>query len=322
MNIRNGLWALLLVSVVALGNDSTGYVGIGGISYIKNPHISMQSEDLYISQEKIQVAYQFKNLTNRDITETILFPLPAIPTGVDGDFADVEGMLNSFQIKVNGKAIKPKRHLSVFFSPYQQTGNKSIDVTAELAACGVSEKKLLNIWLLHENQIDDQIAACSNPTIQRLIKKYEDSEFTWEIKVTYSWVQTFKANAITHVEHRYQPLVGGGIPNKPSMASVARGELKRFCLDRNFVQKLNDRTKGSDSPLILTRELSYILTTGANWAKPIGRFTLTIERKPHELVSLCWDKSLKKINATQFRAVKTHFVPKRDLDILFVPLSE
>lgn len=55
------------------------------------------------------------------------------------------------------------------------------------------------------------------------------------------------------------------------------------------------------------------LTAGANRAEPIrSRFTLTIERDPNELVSLCWDKSLKKVGANQFRTVKHHFTPTRD----------
>ena len=66
-----------LFPLIIYANDSTGYVSTGGIKYIKNKNIAMESEDLYISQEKIDVTYQFRNLANRDITETILFPLPA-----------------------------------------------------------------------------------------------------------------------------------------------------------------------------------------------------------------------------------------------------
>ncbi|MCO6504356.1 MAG: DUF4424 family protein [Snodgrassella sp.] len=306
-------FGIVFFSFVATANDSTGYASTGGINYIKNHHISMETEDLYISKDKINVAYQFKNLTNRDITETILFPFPALD-GMDGDFADTEGLLNSFQVKVNGKAIKPKRHVNIFFPPKNKAGSKPIDVTVALAACGVSEKLLLNSWKLNDD-ISEKIAVCPNQELQKLLKYYDDWESEWKIQITYSWQQTFKANAITRVEHHYRPLVGGGINTIQDL----NGQLKKnFCIDKNFTQKvfrLHD--KADRTPLILTRELSYILTTGANWAKPIGRFTLTIERKPNEVVSLCWDKSLKKINATQFRAVKTNFIPQHDIDIVF-----
>jgi len=64
--------------------------------------------------------------------------------------------------------------------------------------------------------------------------------------------------------------------------------------------------------------LSYILTTGANWAKPIADFKLTVERDAGELVSFCWDGEVKKISPTRFEMRKKNFLPKRDLDLIFV----
>ena len=302
-----------LFPLITYANDSTGYVSTGGIKYIKNKNIAMESEDLYISEKKIDVAYQFRNLTNRDITETILFPLPAFGGNEhDGEFADVEALFNSFRVKVNGYAIRPTRHVNIVF-PQNEAGNKFTDITSILAKCGVSEKLLLDSWTqkIESTVVNEKIAACSNQTLQKLLNSYGNWENNWLVKVTYSWQQTFKAHSVTRVEHHYQPLVGGGF-------DVMQG-LSRFCTDKNFNQKLSSlRKKNGNPPLFLTRELSYVLTTGANWAKPIGKFTLTIERKPNELVSLCWDKSLKKISATQFRAVKTNFIPKKDIDVVFI----
>lgn len=65
-------WIILfgLLSIQqAFANDSAGYVATGGVQYVKNPNIAMQTEDLLISQKKVQVDYQFKNLTDHPITE-------------------------------------------------------------------------------------------------------------------------------------------------------------------------------------------------------------------------------------------------------------
>jgi hypothetical protein len=48
----------LLAITTAQANDSTGYIGTGGVEYLKNKNISMHSEDLYISKEKIRVNYE------------------------------------------------------------------------------------------------------------------------------------------------------------------------------------------------------------------------------------------------------------------------
>ena len=47
--------AVLLAMTTAQANDSTGYVGTGGVEYLKNKNISMHSEDLYISKDEIRI---------------------------------------------------------------------------------------------------------------------------------------------------------------------------------------------------------------------------------------------------------------------------
>ena len=64
--------------------------------------------------------------------------------------------------------------------------------------------------------------------------------------------------------------------------------------------------------------LSYILKTGANWAKSIEDFNVTIERDADELLSLCWDGKVKKVSATQFQIKEKNFKPKQDLNLIFI----
>ena len=105
---------LSVISMSTLANDSTGYVATGGVQYLKNKDVQMLSEDLLISKKIIQVDYQFKNLSPRDITETILFPLPKIENFFESDFADTERLLKSFKVQINGKSIQPDMHVRKF----------------------------------------------------------------------------------------------------------------------------------------------------------------------------------------------------------------
>lgn len=88
----------------------------------------------------------------------------------------------------------------------------------------------------------------------------------------------------------------------------------QFCMDGNFKKAL----KKSDAEHSPYHALSYILTTGANWVKPIENFKLTIERDKSELVSFCWKGKVNKISPTQFQMVEKNFIPKQDLDVIFV----
>lgn len=309
-NILLACSILLQISTYSLANDSTGYVGTGGVAYLKNSHITMQSEDLFISKKLIKVDYLYKNLSPKDVTETILFPLPRIDNFFEADFAHTEQLLNSFKIIVDGKNIKPEMHVRTFI----QKDEKSplIDATDVFKQCGFTKTEMLNPWVRNNDNSAyyvDKLKQCKQPKMQKILADFkQDDEIPWSSQVIYSWKQTFKANASTKIQHQYQPLVGGSVALYPDEYN------QNFCMDAQFKQGLK-KARAENSPF---NALSYILTTGANWAKPIENFKLTIERDKNELVSFCWNGKVEKISPTQFQMSKHNFVPKQDLDIIFV----
>ena len=309
---RTILLPLLIAAAAAQANDSTGFVETGGIQYLKNPHIEMQSEDLYISQKQIRVAYSFKNNSAQDITETVLFPLPEVSEMYEGDFADTKDLINSFRIWADGKAVKPQIHVRAFF---QTKNDKKVDLTAELKRCGITDSELMNPWTQKHNldKLSNKVQACLAPQADRLnLNVNSEIDYIWSSQIVYSWQQTFKAGKTTQIKHQYTPLVGGSFFS-PSEAKKGRPMAEAYCIDDDLRRTLGN----SDSTTHVYSQLGYILTTGANWAKPIGKFTLTVERKPGQLISMCWDKSLRKIGPNVFRAEKTDFLPRKDLDIIF-----
>ena len=158
------LAVLIPLSTYTLANDSTGYVGTGGIQYLKNSQIAMQSEDLFISKKLIKVDYLYKNLSNKVVTETILFPLPRIDNFFESDFAHTEQLLKSFKILVDGKNIKPEMHVRTFI----QKDEKSplIDATDAFKQCGLTETDMLNPWLRNNDEYQyyvNKLKQCKKP---------------------------------------------------------------------------------------------------------------------------------------------------------------
>jgi hypothetical protein len=143
---------VLLAITAAQANDSIGYIGTGGVEYLKNKSISMHSEELYISKDKIRVNYEFKNLNNKDVTETVLFPMPAVPSFLDSDYADTNATYNNFQVWVNGQLITPDLHVRTFMYPsiikegYRTYADSSIDSTEIFKACGISTTEMMAPW--------------------------------------------------------------------------------------------------------------------------------------------------------------------------------
>ena len=174
---------------------------------------------------------------------------------------------------------------------------------------------MLNPWNRQDYEyeiFENKLRNCKNTELQKALPKDKNEVITWSTQVIYSWKQTFKANALTRVQHKYAPLVGG------SVAIYPEEDIKTYCMDQNFKAGLK-KAKSQHAPY---QALGYILKTGANWAKPIQSFKLTIERDANELVSFCWEGDVKKISPTQFQMVKKGFVPKQDLEIIFVQKSE
>ena len=309
---QKALILLLLLAGAAHANDSTGTVSTSGIKYLKNPHIDMQSEDLYISENQIRVHYRFKNTSSQDIIETVLFPLPIVPSFIDYDFADTKGLVDSFRIYADGKPVRPQAHVRAYF---ERRNGSLVDVTADLKKCGLSDQELMHPWTKKQDgeKIGSKIGACRSAKVQSMLSKQTDELPDWSSQIIYSWKQTFKANSVTEIKHQYTPLVGGSF--LPSLkAKDSKAFIDEYCMDENFLKNFKTVEGGSK----VYHHLGYVLTTGANWAKPIGKFTLTIDREPNTVLSLCWDKSLRKVGPNRFQAVKENFLPKKDLDIIFV----
>ena len=306
--------AVLLAMTAAQANDSTGYVGAGGVEYLKNKNISMHSEDLYISKKEVRVNYEFKNLSNKDITETVLFPMPAVPSFTDSDYADTNATYDKFQVWANGKPIRPDQHVRTFMYPIiikngeKKYAEKAIDTTDIFKLCGISDAEMMSPWTYRfdTDDINQRLLDCKSKALDKFLYNREDLDIFWDSQVIYSWKQTFKANTITKVKHTYKPLVGGSV-------DLDSEQYGNFCVDDSTQRSFNKNGRPYHA-------LSYILTTGANWAKPIANFKLTVERDPNELVSFCWKGKgkVKKIGPTTFEIKESNFVPTHDFDVAFI----
>ena len=77
----------LLAAAPALANDSTAEIKTGGLVLTRTDAISMDSEQLFISLDEIQVAYRFRNRTEEDVDTIVAFPMPDIQYNPYGDTA-------------------------------------------------------------------------------------------------------------------------------------------------------------------------------------------------------------------------------------------
>lgn len=317
------LFTLLVAAGIAspaLANDTMAEVKTGGLIFAQSDDVSMVQEDLFISASEVRVDYVFENTSDKDVESLVAFPMPDISGQVDNNSAiadyDSDNFLH-FSTVQDGKPITAKLQ--------QRVVSLGIDVTDELAKNNIPV-------LPYSDKTRDALAKLPH-TIRKdwiargLIYPMAEADLVplWTLRSTYWWRTTFPAKKKVSVEHRYQPAVGGTVAISFLENGQPKGERfeeysRKYCLDADFVRVAQQRAAeaGTNGANYTESWISYVLSTGANWAGPIRRFQLTIDKgKPGSLISFC-GSNVEKIGPTTFRMTAEDFDPAKDFDILIL----
>ncbi|HYI47364.1 MAG TPA: DUF4424 family protein [Allosphingosinicella sp.] len=312
--------AAALAAGAAIANDSTALKVAGGLVLTRTNAIDMVSEDLYISPERVHVAYVFRNRTRTPVRTIVAFPMP------DRDLAELRESDTSyphgFQTLVDGRPVTMRVERRAMLG--------GVDHTALLAGLGIPvgddpEDGRLTPALTRLRPAD-RARLVGLGLAEQIGRRIEPS---WTVKETYYWDQVFPAGRALNVTHSYVPGVGGiaGV----SLASIpyrnspdGRREQAAYCVDRAFLAGLDrmiGREGGEREALVSEQRLGYILTTGGNWRAPIGSFRLVVDKlRPDAIVSFC-GRGVRRISPTRFEIRRRNWRPDRDLAILIVSSS-
>lgn len=292
----------LVLAVLGCGraqaNDSSFGDDNGTIRLLHQPDISMDKEALLLSEERVQVDYVFTNNSERALTVPIAFPMPPMYFGM----AD-HNELTDFKLWVDGKPIATTRKLVVLL-------DDGSDISKAFAATGWST---------------DDLAAFTEsgttpkgrkPLPARWIDSDQQPRFT--LSEYFVWQQLFPARRSVQIRHAYVPSMATGVPQ--SSAFLLDSYAKDTCIEPATKTSMQ-RREGEHG--LGWANLRYVLTTGKNWNGPIKDFQLTIRKQAaSDMLSLCFDGELKKIDPLTFQFKQANFVPMRDLNLLFVHRSE
>jgi hypothetical protein len=327
-----GVWAAAAAAALwlvptAFADDSEAELGIGGLQFTRTDAIQMVSEDLYLSMDEVRIRYVFHNRTARDVTTRVAFPLPdilpayyfepvAIPNTGDPNFVH-------FETRANGQPIPMQVD--------QHARLRGVDVTARVRAAGLPLSPI-------DPHFDAAVAHMSAGARAALVRahllenlnagdKTQAAQYRalWTLSTTYSRMQTFPAGRDVIVEQRYAPIVGGSVETLLLIDSIPRTDANRrrlvrdYCIDDAFESAARETSRRAGGPeYVQQRQLAYILRTGANWAGPIGRFHLTIDKgAPQNLMSVC-APDIRRTSSTRFELDRTNYTPREDIHVLFL----
>jgi hypothetical protein len=317
----------VLAPGAALANDSVAELGTGGIIVSRTDAVSMLSEDLSISLEKVTVNYVFKNETDKDVDAVVAFPMPDIEGTVYDRPSlpdDQSDNFLGFEVSVDGKDVKPELEQKAFAM--------GLDITQLLKDNNIpvnpfAEPVFKALEALPEETAQDWINRGGI-----FIDEYDDGAGwkkvrtpLWTLKSTYWWKSSFPANKEVKVSHRYKPSVGATsglnffLDGKIDYTSSNYKSI--YCIDDGFEKAVLKAAKESKEgyPLLMEQRLDYVLTTGGNWALgKIADFKLTIDKgDPKNLVSFCGE-NVRKTGPTTFEMTAKDYYPEKDLNILIL----
>jgi hypothetical protein len=296
----------------------------GGICLKQQRWISMISNHIYLSREKVRTEYKLTNESNRSVKVELEFPVPVSPQVPAPSLLPYP----DFKVWING---------DVFPCP------------VELRAY-VNGKEVTD--LLNEFKIPIEGYDAADHPIDRLSKKQRDILVEagaayppvtdspglhyarqWTIRKRYHWIQCFPARASLKIAFEYTPesnysdMVFLHTDDNHAYELTPFGE-GQGCIDKNLINALVKLSKfqatpssvisGEPSYRIHTTQINYNLTTVDTFKVPIKSFELIIEKNPNELFSLCWDHPLVKIRNNVYRCTIKNFTPTSDIHLFFL----
>lgn len=322
--------AALLSAGGARANDSMAELALGGLSFTKSDAISMDSEDLYISTERVRVLYRFTNHSDATVESLVAFPLPDVPPYSEGEDFNELNFWPDARKRLQFRTLVDGKPAALDF--LEQAIFRGEDVTARLAALKIPLNRFAEgfdaaLARLPKAQRDRLVADGLLVDISAGTGEAE-WQGLWTLRTSVTRKQGFPPNASVAVEHVYAPMTGGSVGGSFDKAtrdepgssfSYAR---KKYCVDEDWLASFDaaakKRRSSSSDPGYMEIWIGYVLKTGANWKGPIGDFRLVADKgKADSLVSFCAE-GIKKISPTQFEVRRKDYTPDADLEIMIV----
>ena len=301
-------------------NDSSASLDTGGIVFTYSSAITMQDEDLFLSQDAVRVRYKFLNASAADITTLVAFPLPEIETGEAGNYGvESSDPINfiDFKICVDGKAVEPQVEAKAI--------SLGVDISSILAKYGLPLTTITGSDAQRE-ALDAKFRTLSPEALAELTRYgaisresssspdgARDVDPTWTAHIAFYWFQTFPAGRAIEVTHSYRPVPRSFFTSETEIGSARMK--KDYCVDSRAISAARTFGIGGTPQGV---ELRYILSTARHWLGPIGHFRVTVDKgSPNRVASTCFS-GLKQVGPTTFMAEKSNFQPTEELNVLLL----
>lgn len=319
--------AIALVAGAAARANDFPVLPIGGLTFVPDSDLTIDSEDLHISPDRVSVRYQLINSSARPLAVTVAFPLPeivlseaediALPVSSQANFVGSETRIDGavVQLDVQQRAKAGERDVSALLSqlklPLLPIGSREIRINDLPDA---TRKTLVDEGLVMPWGISDKGRPHYVPA--------------WVVQTSANQQLTLPPGKTVTIEHHYTPIVRSGLDtilraslrNSSGLATDVERMRKDYCIGDAFFARL-DKPAGdrlANTAALAERRLRYVVKAKAGASAPIKSFKLTIAPgAPDRLVSFC-SGQLRPDAAGALTFSAKNYSPDQDLNILII----
>jgi hypothetical protein len=313
-NLSKVLFVIFLYHGNCFSNDGHAAITTSGIIFNKSDKISIETENLIISENKIIVEYLFRNNSASDINAVIAFPFPDIICDPFNPMNYPDG----FTVFVDGKKIECEKEIKAVI--YDTTGHFKIgqDITDILI------RNRIPLDCRDLGEIQNNRGKITNSYYKKLIKlglavdpQGDPWQIFYKIQLKCYWNQVFPANSNLSIKHEYIPSLGSENGYYEGDSNIIRikeriSDYQKFYLEHLKNDKYGTRFSYKDKYYV---NLNYVLQTANTWKGPIKKFTVTFINSGELLVSSLQGPF--KYLGGNMVICKSNYVPKEDLLVIF-----
>jgi len=326
MKLMDQAMRILVLVLLSWATVVSGQTSSDGGSSVCSPAIILSNQNISISSEKIKVVSEYINQSDQDVSQTFVF---TTPLNISVDTQPVQPQLLQHALNSDGR-----------------------DVSAQLQSLGLPFDPVAAMQIIDASSNRDTMI--SKLLALRLIDPKENIP-SWIAQTYYYWQYTFQAGQKTIVEYNYKPNIAVKSVKLNNVASMLKAPINvmkkavnmavhwtlednvaannlqeqlekyianidAYCLGTEDYQAiaLSHRLNKDQKPLIETRALTFKYNSDDLWAKPLDKFTLSIDSSDNMYPVLCWhDKLQREVNNSIYFSAE-NYVPMQYISVLYI----
>lgn len=281
----------------------------GGLMFVNDPAIAIQSLEVAVGPERIRMAYTLRNTLNVPRAIVVAFPLPDLDAAAIGEERVAVPAAQSDNYVA---ATFTANDVPVAAELQQRALVLGLDATSVLVE---TQLPLVPVRKGVRERLAKLAPIVKSDLQQRGIARLDGDRIdpNWTLKTTAYWLQPFEANEVITIKLAYQPIVAQ-IPLTQAFLAPLRDD---YCLSGQDGATVAGRAAVAGAKARVTT-LGYLASSTGTLPNAIANFRLHIEKPEMEtVVATCW-RDLKQPGPTVLEWTATDYYPDQDLRIAFI----